>query len=178
MKIEEFKAGERRSCYQYECFVPSFVNHDWSWDSQELTLALERAVKGLAGLDACSQFVPDIDLFIRMHIVREASASSRIEGTQTEMEEAILPEESIVEERRNDWREVNNYIGAMNWAVDELKRLPIHLELAVKSSNGFSPCAMRCPRWRHSCRTPSWRNGRSDTFTVCQGLRSISSRRH
>ena len=129
MKIEEFKAGERRPCYQYECFVPSFVNHDWSWDSQELTLALERAVKRLAGLDACSQFVPDIDLFIRMHIVREASASSRIEGTQTEMEEAILPEESVVEERRNDWREVNNYIEAMNWAVDELKRLPLSIRL-------------------------------------------------
>lgn len=129
MKIEDFKAGEKRPCYQYECFVPSFVNHDWSWDSQELTMALERAIKGLAGLDACSQFVPDIDLFIRMHIVREASASSRIEGTQTEMEEAILPEESIVEERRNDWREVNNYTEAMNWAVEELKRLPLSIRL-------------------------------------------------
>jgi len=129
MKIEEFKAGEKRPCYQYECFLPSLVNHEWSWDSRDLTLSLERAVKGLAGLDTCAQFVPDIDLFIRMHIVREASASSRIEGTQTEMEEVILPEESIVAERRNDWREVNNYVGAMNWAVDELKRLPLSIRL-------------------------------------------------
>lgn len=129
MRIEDFKAGEKRPCYQYECFVPSFVNHDWSWDSQELTMALERAVKGLAGLDVCAQFVPDIDLFIRMHIVREANASSRIEGTQTEMEEVILPEESVVEERRNDWREVNNYIQSMNWAIDELKRLPLSIRL-------------------------------------------------
>lgn len=129
MKIEEFKAGERRQCYQYECFVPNLVNHNWSWDSRELTMMLERAVKGLAGLDMCSQFVPDIDLFIRMHIVREANASSRIEGTQTEMEEVILPEESVVVERRNDWREVNNYIDAMNWSVDELKRLPLSIRL-------------------------------------------------
>jgi len=64
-------------------------------------MSLERAIKSLAGLDACAQFVPDIDLFIRMHVVCEASASSRIEGTQTEMEEAILPEESIVDERRD-----------------------------------------------------------------------------
>lgn len=129
MKIEDFRAGVKRSCYQYECFVPSPVNHDWSWDSKELTMALERAVKALAGLDACAQFVADIDLFIRMHIVREASASSQIEGTKTEMEEAILPEESIVEERRNDWREVNNYVTAMNWAVDELKRVPLSIRL-------------------------------------------------
>ena len=129
MKIEEFKSGEKRPCYQYECFVPTFINHDWSWNSKELTMTLERADKAMAGLDACAQFVPDIDLFIRMHIVREASASSRIEGTQTEMEEAILPEESIDEERRNDWREVNNYVESMNWAIEELKHLPLSIRL-------------------------------------------------
>lgn len=129
MKIEEYKAGKLVPCYQYSCFVPTFVNHAWSWDSQNLTMLHERAVKALAGLDACAQFVPDIDLFIRMHVVREASASSRIEGTQTEMEEAILPEEAIVEERRNDWREVNNYVEAMNVAIDELKKLPLSIRL-------------------------------------------------
>lgn len=129
MKIEQFSAGEFRPCYQYSCFLPSLVNQDWSWDSRDLTLALERSVKALAGLDACAQFVPDIELFIRMHIVREASASSRIEGTETEMEEAILPEDLIVEERRNDWREVNNYIEAMNVAIDDLKRLPLSIRL-------------------------------------------------
>ena len=114
MRIEEFVAGKHKKCYEYSCFVPSLVNHEWTWESQSLTVSLEKAVKALASLDACSQFVPDISLFIRMHIVHEASASSRIEGTQTEMEEAILPETSIEEERRNDWREVNNYVNAMN----------------------------------------------------------------
>jgi len=63
MKIEEFKAGKFVPCYQYSCFVPEKVNHFWTWDSRDLTMALERAVKALAALDACSQFVPDIDLF-------------------------------------------------------------------------------------------------------------------
>jgi len=129
MKIEEYRAGEKKRCYQYECFIPSLVNHEWTWDSRDLTLLLESADKALASLETCAQFVPDIDLFIRMHVVREASASSRIEGTQTEMEEAILPEESIVEERRNDWREVNNYIDAMNFAVEELTHLPLSMRL-------------------------------------------------
>ena len=129
MKIEDFIAGKSVKCYHYSCFVPSLINHEWTWESQDLTCALERAVKALASLDACSQFVPDIDLFIRMHIVREASASSRIEGTQTEMEEAILPETAIEEERRNDWREVNNYVEAMASSIDALKALPLSMRL-------------------------------------------------
>lgn len=129
MKIEEFTAGKSVKCYQYECFVPEFVNHDWTWDSKDLTMQLEQSVKALAALDACAQFVPDIDLFIRMHIVREASASSRIEGTQTEIEEVVLPESSIQEERRDDWREVNNYIEAMNVAIETLKKLPLSIRL-------------------------------------------------
>ena len=129
MKIEDYKSGRMAKCYQYSCFIPSFVNHEWTWDSQDLTVLLERAVKSLASLDACAQFVPDIDLFIRMHIVREANASSRIEGTQTEMDEVLLPETAVVEERRNDWREVNNYVDAMNCAIDELKKLPLSIRL-------------------------------------------------
>ena len=85
MKIEDFMAGKSVKCYEYSCFVPSFINHEWTWETLELTVQLEKAVKSLASLDACSHFVPDIDLFIRMHVLQEASASSRIEGTQTEM---------------------------------------------------------------------------------------------
>ncbi len=129
MKIEDFISGKFVRCYQYDCFVPEFINHDWTWDSKKLTMQLEQSVKALAALDACAQFVPDIDLFIRMHIVREASASSRIEGTQTEIEEAVLPESAIQEERRDDWREVNNYVDAMNSAIEALKNLPLSIRL-------------------------------------------------
>ncbi len=129
MRIEDFIAGRFFKCYQYDCFVPEFINHDWTWDSKNLTMQLERSVKALAALDACAQFVPDIDLFIRMHIVHEASASSRIEGTQTEIEEVVLPESAIQEERRDDWREVNNYVEAMNSAIETLKNLPLSIRL-------------------------------------------------
>lgn len=69
--------------------------------------------------------VPDIDLFIEMHIVKEAQKSSRIEGTQTGVNEALLPEEHIRPEARDDWREVRNYIDAINQTVSSLDKLPL-----------------------------------------------------
>ena len=98
-----------------------------------MTVQLERAVRALSALDACSRFVPDIGLFIRMHVVREASASSRIEGTQTEMDEAVLPAEAVARERRDDWREVNNYVRAMDEAIAELAELPLSMRLLKKA---------------------------------------------
>jgi Fic family protein len=71
-----------------------------------------------------SEYVPNLDLFVQMHVTKEATQSSRIENTRSEIEEAILPEEEIAVERRDDWREVNNYIQAMRQAVDGLQSLP------------------------------------------------------
>lgn len=133
MKLEDFESGRWIDCFHYKCFVPSLVNRAWSWESAALTVQLERAVRALSALDACSRFVPDIGLFIRMHVVREASASSRIEGTQTEMDEAVLPAEAVASERRDDWREVNNYVRAMDEAIAELAELPLSMRLLKKA---------------------------------------------
>lgn len=76
--------------------------------------------------------MPNLDLFIQLHVTKEAVVSSSIEGTQTRMDEALLPEAEVQPERRNDWKEVNNYIIALNEAINELDRLPISSRL-IKS---------------------------------------------
>ena len=76
-----------------------------------------------------SEYVPNLDYFVRMHVTKEATESSRIEDTQTEMEEALLPEEEVREERRDDWHEVNNYIKAMDTAIASLDTLPFSTRL-------------------------------------------------
>ena len=101
------------------------VNHDWSWEDPQINVLLESANRALGELNAYSLIVPDIDLFIEMHVVKEAQTSSRIEGTNTGMDEAFLTEEQVKPEKRDDWREVRNYIDAANQAIAALDTLPL-----------------------------------------------------
>jgi Fic family protein len=89
---------------------------------------LSRADRCLGRLDMYSEYI-DIELFIQMHIAKEATQSSKIEGTQTKMGEAFLNKLDVQLERRNDWEEVQNYIAAMNEAVELLDTLPFSSRL-------------------------------------------------
>ena len=133
MKLETFKAGVWRQQYQYKSFQPTLVNQLWTWEDPVINTLLEQATKALGELNAFSLIVPDIDLFIEMHVVKEAQTSSRIEGTQTGIEDALMPEDQIQPEKRNDWREVRNYIEAVNVAVAELKNLPLSNRLLKRA---------------------------------------------
>ena len=125
MDIKDFKAGTYRAGHKYRYFLPEKINHSFFWTDKGINELLERASLKLGELNAFSQFVPDIDMFIKMHITKEAVISSRIEGTQTNMEEALIDKPGIDPERRDDWQEVNNYVRAMNTAIEELNTLPL-----------------------------------------------------
>ena len=125
MKFETFDAGRWVPQYQYKSFSPVTVNHEWCWEDPQINTLLERASRALAELDAFTLIVPDVDLFIQMHITKEANNSSRIEGTQTEMDEAVLDSSQLAPEKRDDWQEVQNYVQAINEAVEELEHLPL-----------------------------------------------------
>ncbi len=125
MKFETFRAGAWQPRYQYKSFEPVSVNREWLWEDPTINALLESANRALGELNAFSLIVPDIDLFIEMHVVKEAQTSSRIEGTQTGIDEALMSEDQIQPEKRDDWREVRNYVDAVNGAIAELKTLPL-----------------------------------------------------
>lgn len=133
MKLENFKAGGNRQQYQYQSFTPSLVNHLWTWEDPKINTLLEYASLTLSELNAFSLLVPDVDLFIKMHVVKEANTSSRIEGTRTQMDEAVMDIEQIDPEKRDDWQEVQNYIQALNAGLDELHRLPLSNRLLKRT---------------------------------------------
>lgn len=129
MQVEQFRSGQWLQQYQYKSFSPTPINCEWQWLDPQLNTLLERASRALAELNALSLMVPDVDLFIRMHIAKEANTSSRIEGTQTQMDEALMRKEQIAPEKRDDWQEVQNYIEAINTAVEDLKQLPLSIRV-------------------------------------------------
>lgn len=133
MKIEDFRAGRYQQEYKYKSFIPNTINHEWIWTDPKINSLLSEANLNLGNLNAFSLYVPDVDIFIRMHIVKEATKSSRIEGTQTEMEEALLKNDEIQPEKRDDWKEVQNYIEAMNHSISRLKTIPVSTRLLKES---------------------------------------------
>ena len=133
MKFEQFQSGVWRQQYQYKSFSPVLINQGWTWEDPTIHALLEQANRALGELNAFSLIVPDIDLFIEMHVVKEAQTSSRIEGTQTAIDEALLSEDQIQPEKRDDWREVRNYIDAVNISIKELENLPLSNRLLRKT---------------------------------------------
>lgn len=129
MTIKDYKAGSFNKQYGYRSFNPNPINREWNITSPEINTLLEEANLRLGELNAFSSFVPDVDVFIRMHIVKEATQSSRIEGTRTKMDEAIMGAKDISPEQKDDWQEVQNYIEAMNHSIKRLEQLPLSSRL-------------------------------------------------
>ena len=131
MNLKEFKSGTLRQEYQYKSFLPEKINHTFTWDAPKINILLEDATRALGELNAFTMIVPNVDIFIQMHITKEASNSSKIEGTKTEIDEVLVSKEQIDPENRDDWQEVRNYIEAMNYSIKELEKQLSIQQIAV-----------------------------------------------
>lgn len=139
--MKNYKAGELKSTtglfmgkdVAYEYFSPSLINRAFNIENKKVLIYLEDANRLLGELNAYGTLVPDVDFFIQMHVVSEAVSSSKIEGTKTGMDDALLSAEEIDPEKRDDWQEVRNYIKAMNESIANLKQLPVSVRLINKT---------------------------------------------
>ena len=127
MKLEEYKSGNYIKMNDCKAFIPSKINYNWGWDDTKLDKLLAEANRQIGELNAYSLLIPNVDLYIKMHVKIEANKSSRIEGTRTTVEEDLLDVTDINPEKRDDWEEVQNYVKATNYGVERIK-------------NGFPVC--------------------------------------
>ncbi len=126
--MNAFNAGKHINQGYYRSFQPDLVNRDWQVTDMQVLALLSKADRSIGKLDMYSKYV-SVELYLRMHIAKEATQSSKIEGTRTNMQDAFLEEAAIAFERRSDWDEVQNYITAIKAAVAQLDTLPVSTRL-------------------------------------------------
>jgi Fic family protein len=132
--MNKYQAGTMRRAYadtgyEYQYFLPADIPRIFRANDPKLARLLEEATHRLGELNAYARFVPNIDFFIKMHETKEATASNKIEGTKTDIDEAVMREQDIAPERRDDWHEVQNYIKAMGYATGRLNEMPLVMRL-------------------------------------------------
>ena len=131
--MRSFKSGRHLSQGSYKSFIPEPIHKAWHLEDMQVINLLSQADRQMGRLDMYSEYTPNIDLFISMHVLKEATQSSKIEGTQTSLEEALQEKDDVHADHRNDWEEVQNYLKALHFAIDSLDRLPLSSRLIKKT---------------------------------------------
>lgn len=114
-------------------FVPDPLPPAIDW-TDGLVRRLSEADRALGELAGLMRTLPNPYLFLRPFMHREAVLSSRIEGTQASLLdlyaiEGQLPLPLPLPERREDAREVQNYIRALTYGRERLAEIPLSLRL-------------------------------------------------
>ena len=113
----------------YRAYVPAPLPPPIRWNGS-LAAALSAADLAVGRLAGEGRRLPNPHLLIRPFVRREAVLSSRIEGTQATLGELLAAEAGAAVERSPaDLREVGNYVVALEFGVQRLRRLPLSLRL-------------------------------------------------
>jgi Fic family protein len=113
----------------YRAYVPERLPPSIEWNA-ELASALSAADRAVGRLAGEGRRLANPHLLIRPFVRREAVLSSRIEGTQATLGELLAAEAGATVERSPaDLREVGNYVVALEYGVERLRKLPLSLRL-------------------------------------------------
>jgi len=122
------KAVKKPGRWTFYAFVPAQIPRRLPLD-EESVLALSQADSALGRLAGAGRLLPNPHLLVNPYIVREAVASSEIEGTQTSVSEVLEANATGRSAPDSDVREVQNYIAALNVGLRRLTELPLCLRL-------------------------------------------------
>ena len=127
--MKSFASGQYKQQFQYKSFSPSLVNRQFNIADPDILVLLSDASRLLGELNAYGKLIPDVDFFIHMHVAKESTTSSMIEGIKTEINEAVMNKKNIRLEHIDDWLEVQSYTKAMNVSIKSLRKLPLSIRL-------------------------------------------------
>lgn len=115
----------------YRAFVPAPLPPEPPLDlGNPLRSLLSEADYALGRLDGAVLTLPNPDLFVFMHVRKEAVLSSQIEGTQSSLQNLLAAEALLYEpDAPADVGEVVNYVRAMNHGLRRLPELPVSVRL-------------------------------------------------
>lgn len=108
----------------YRTFIPKFLPPDPPVDmDEEMIHVLSLADRAVGRLDASTDNLPDPDFFVYAYVVREATLSSQIEGTQATVDDVfeVQAKESPTQ-KPSDVDEIFNYVDAMNYGLSRLQK--------------------------------------------------------
>jgi Fic family protein len=128
-------SGNFRTIHQlgesYKCYIPDKLT-SYFIDPRKYQELLDHANQALGRIDALSEFIPDINLFIYLYVRKEALLSSQIEGTQSSLTDLFMFENNITPSvELTDVEEVTNYVNAINYGLKRLQKdeFPFSLRL-------------------------------------------------
>lgn len=133
MELEAYQStsfGEGRrthGTHAYVAFFPAPIPRSLQLPSTTTRL-LGDAEAELGRLSAVGRYLPNPDILLRPYLLREALASTRIEGTQASMAE-VLESDAAGGQPNADVEEVVNYAAAMRWGLERLDELPLSTRL-------------------------------------------------
>lgn len=126
--------GEARrtvGAHAYAAYFPAPLPRSFELPAR-LVPVLADAEAALGRLAGVGQLLPNPHLLIRPYLLREAIASTTIEGTQASLAEIF--EQGAAGDRPNaDVEEVLAYVDAMEWAVTEAPRLPLSIRMLLET---------------------------------------------
>ena len=112
----------------HRAFVPNPLPRQLSL-APKLVTSLDRSTHAVGLLAGVGETIPNPRLLIRPLMRREATLSSRIEGTVSSLSDILESEVGGRPRYEDDTQEVVNYVRALQHGIDSLWRLPISFRL-------------------------------------------------
>lgn len=111
----------------YAAFIPGkFPAEDLFDFPGGLLVKAARAERLVGKLDGITHILPDVDFFLSMYVIKDATNSAQIEGTKATIMDA-LEMTAGVNLNETDAEDILHYIKALNYGIKRLKKFPFSL---------------------------------------------------